>query len=62
MMKIYCVIDKYGKNKGAYHDTINGAIFYFMMSGGKGVYVGQVLKDWNNFKDDGSKVQEYDIK
>lgn len=60
-MKAYSVVDKQGKNKGVYHDTINGAILYFMMNGIKGAYIGHVLKDWENFERKGLKVQEYDL-
>jgi len=60
-MKIYCVIDQHGKNQGIYHDTDIGAIHYFMMSGKKGAYIGKMMDDWNNFKESGTKVQEYDI-
>ena len=60
-MYAYTVINQFNENSGVYHSTENGAIIWFMMNGNKGAYLGNVLNDFENFKKQGARVQEFKL-
>ena len=49
-------------SSGIYHENINAAIMYFLMSGNKGAYLGNMTNDWDNYKEAGWTVKEYILK
>jgi len=63
-MKAYRVIYHHTEKArdAVYHENINAAIKYFLMDGKRGVYLGNMTNDWDNFKEAGAKLLEYEVK
>lgn len=61
-MLVYCVRNRHGECSGVYHANVNAAIMYFLMGGRRGAYLGNMTNDWDNYKETGANVREYELK